>query len=196
MELTANFATRTVKVRQLGSNACCIEDSDLAKGSVDSLYEGKTLYVLNPKEYPHKIVFKISRDKDKKKTEKSRRSETLKRRAESDDSDDGKHKRAKRDEDTVDSGDSDDSERAAIVEEQLREMRAHFKKHSARKDSSSEEETSPQAKPKARKPIEALGEPADENIWKELGKLLVFTKKGVRASSKVCFRILCDCVSK
>ena len=182
MELTANYAKETVEVRQLGLRPSSIRDTDLTKGAVGTLDDGMILKILSTGEYGQRVEFSALGMTPNK--------EARKRPLDSGSCSPNIHtsKKQKLDNSAADDSenDSDDSERAAVVEEQLRQMREEMKKKAPKRsatelgDDVPEEPQLKKAKVKA-----ALGDPAEDSTWKEISKLMVYTKKGVRPGSKV-----------
>ncbi|XP_069461738.1 bifunctional polynucleotide phosphatase/kinase isoform X2 [Ambystoma mexicanum] len=197
VELFADWKQRTVRVTQLGANPTTVEELELKKGNSTTMKEGETLCLVNGL-YPQMVSFSGSKSArlspvtqakttartpsaqpkttSTKKTVKDffdpPRSENTKRstsgREALPESSSKRHKGASP------TADGSDSEEEALRKlKQLQETAANAQKANS---------TVP---PRSGSSTECRGEACQKDSWEEFGKLLVFSKKGVRPSSKI-----------
>ncbi|XP_077170380.1 bifunctional polynucleotide phosphatase/kinase [Paroedura picta] len=161
VELLANYAYRSVRVTQRGINPTSVEEIHLHCGDSTTLQEGETLCLVNGL-YHYCIRF----EQDSRSPKKTVREYFSPRRPVKED--DNVAQPPKRPRPSSPSEDEDDDPSVVEKLRQLQEMAALVEQA---------QEPSPQALP------DLPSHPHDS--WEDLGKLLVFTKKGVTPSAKI-----------
>nr|XP_056719440.1 bifunctional polynucleotide phosphatase/kinase [Euleptes europaea] len=161
VELLANYAYRSVRVTQRGVNPTSVEEIHLRCGDSTTLQEAETLCLVNG-QYRYCIRF----EQDSHSPKKTVREYFSPRRPLKEDDDMAQPPKRSR----ASSPSEDEDDDPSVVEKlrQLQEMAAQAKQ--AR-------QPSPQALPNL------SSHPRDS--WEDLGKLLVFMKKGVMPSAKI-----------
>lgn len=196
VELLADWQHQTVRITQLGVNPTSVEELELKKGDSTTMKEGETLCLVNGL-YPHTIRFTGSkpirppsasetkidvsarpRDTVPKRTVKdffgAHRPETSKRSSSSREAQAEPSSKKSKGESPMEQGSGSDSEEEANRKlKQLRETAALA--HQANST----------AVPRTGSSEVHSGDACPRDSWEEHGKLLVFNKKGVQASSKI-----------
>ncbi|XP_078511306.1 bifunctional polynucleotide phosphatase/kinase-like [Lissotriton helveticus] len=196
VELLADWQRQTVRITQLGVNPTSVEELELKKGDSTTMKEGETLCLVNGL-YPHTIRFTGSkptrppsasdtktdvsarpRDTIPKRTVKdffsAHRPENMKRSSSNREAQAEPSSKRPKGESPKEQGSGSDSEEEANRKlKQLQETAAHA--HQANST----------AAPKAGSSEVQRGDACPRDSWEEHGKLLVFNKKGVQASSKI-----------
>ncbi|XP_060076989.1 bifunctional polynucleotide phosphatase/kinase-like [Ylistrum balloti] len=202
LEITADWKTEVVTVKQTGNNSSALDGIELEKGRQCKLEDGATIYVLAG-QYPQNVEFgkeKIQHSKEK--LEKfNNKSQTKKRPAPDSEHQVNERKKARlsnsshvRKEST-----SEEDEHVNSIQEKLNRMKQSPKKHQDKKtsDSTSNLDVTPSTSKSSspgsskcddktlKKGADCLGPPREEAKWEHHDKLYVYTGKGVRSSSKI-----------
>nr|XP_033817011.1 bifunctional polynucleotide phosphatase/kinase [Geotrypetes seraphini] len=181
VELLADCENRSVRVTQLGVNPTSVEGMNLTQGSSTGMKEGETLCVVNG-QYQYTLAFSGSNGKPsapRKKTANPRTSSPKKTLRDyfsttSNNQQEPDKKKSKVQEDEKEGLDSENETAQKLKE--LQEMAAKAQKS---KKSKLVSETEPGSSGTNR------GQLCPKDSWEEHGKLLVFNKKGVEASTKI-----------
>ncbi|NP_001108303.1 polynucleotide kinase 3'-phosphatase [Xenopus laevis] len=198
VELVANLESRAVRVTQLGANPCSVGEALLKKGESILMKEDQILFMVNGL-HPYTVLFKEDSPKpagdagkiDKKspKTTKTAppsisskktivdffgasTSKGHKRRVQDDNTLAGSSNKKPKYQDTkAEAGQEwDDSE-----EEEIARKLAHLQETAAKANSNPSQTSS----------NDERGVVCSKDSWEEHGKLLLFNKKGIQASSKI-----------
>lgn len=200
VEITANWKTEEIAVKQLGSNSSAIDGIELQKGREVRLQLTSTLHILAGL-YPQKVeVTKQTSPKREKKEDtrtpcSSSTEKNKKKRAADTDINTNTKKLSppsKRQKMEKDDSESDEDEHIKSVEEKLKLLKK-LKKHHVKEE---KKEESPEKIPEqsnikqngneTKKFSEKKeGVPAPETKWDQFDKLVIYTRKGVCARSKV-----------
>ncbi|CAH2318932.1 bifunctional polynucleotide phosphatase kinase [Pelobates cultripes] len=200
VELVANFEKRVIRVKQLAGNPTMVGEVRLKKGESALMKEDQVLLMVNSL-HPYTMVFEEDNTKEPTTSRKSRApakvpkppahtgsprktivdffgasaSEGQKRRPRGEENSKPVSKKPKYQENaseaTEKQEDSDDEEEIA---KKLKDLQETAAKANMTKISTSQ--TSSEV---------SRGNPCSKDSWEEHGKLLVFSKKGVQASSKI-----------
>ncbi|XP_033754080.1 LOW QUALITY PROTEIN: bifunctional polynucleotide phosphatase/kinase-like [Pecten maximus] len=206
LEVTADWKTEVVTVKQNGNNSSALDGIELEKGRQCKLEEGATIYVLAG-QYPQKVEFVKEKVQNSNGTsEKSRSKTNTKKRPASDNVHNTKNNKKPRlsNSSTVKAkSSSEEEEHVKSVEEKLKMMKQSPKKHQEKKSSNSKHSssnanqtpsTSKSSSPgnskcsddePVKRGVNSLGPPRQDSKWEYHDKLYVYTGKGVRASSKI-----------
>lgn len=198
VEITANWKTEEIAVKQLGSNSSAIDGIELEKGREVRLQLSSTLHILAGL-YPQKVeVTKQTSPKKGKKEDthapcSSNEKNKKKRTADTDINTNTKKLSppSKRQKIEQDNSESDEDEHIKSVEEKLKLLKK-VKKDRVKED---ERKESPEKIPEQsniKKNCTEMkfsekkeGMPAPETKWDQYDKLVIYTRKGVCARSKV-----------
>lgn len=199
VEITANWKTEEIAVKQLGSNSSAIDGIELQKGREVRLQLTSTLHILAGL-YPQKVeVTKQTSPKREKKEDtrtpcSSSTEKNKKKRAADTDINTNTKKLSppsKRQKMEKDDSESDEDEHIKSVEEKLKLLKK-LKKHHVKEE---KKEESPEKIPEQSNikqngneknfSEKKEGVPAPETKWDQFDKLVIYTRKGVCARSKV-----------
>ncbi|KAM8927483.1 bifunctional polynucleotide phosphatase/kinase [Pelodytes ibericus] len=199
VELVANYERRVVRITQIGPNPTSVGEVKLKKGESTLMKEDHVLFLVNGL-YPYTVSFKEDSPKEATSSGKTKAklpvkktpaptgspkktivdffgastSEIQKRRPQDDGDNHSKpvSKRSKREEPEA-KGESDDSEEEEIANKlrALQETAAKANQTNVKASQGSSEVS--------------RGPTCTKDSWEEHGRLLVFNKKGVQASSKI-----------
>jgi hypothetical protein len=197
VEITANWKTEEIAVKQLGSNSSAIDGIELQKGREVRLQLTSTLHILAGL-YPQKVeVTKQTSPKREKKedtcTPCSSTEKNKKKRAADTDINTNTKKLSpptKRQKMEKDDSESDEDEHIKSVEEKLKLLKK-LKKHHVKEEKKESPEKIPEPsnikkngnEMKFSEKKESV--PAPETKWDQYDKLVICTRKGVCARSKV-----------
>ncbi|XP_031760697.1 bifunctional polynucleotide phosphatase/kinase isoform X2 [Xenopus tropicalis] len=199
VELVANLENRAVHVTQLGANPCSVGEAVLKKGESILMKEDQTLFLVN-RLHPYTVMFKEDSPKpaaDTGKINKKSPKNTIteppstsskktitdffgastskgKRRIQHDNTSTGSsNKKPKYQDPKAEAGEEwDDSE-----EEEIARKLSHLQETAAK--------AKPSENPSQVSSTDERGVACSKDSWEEHGKLLLFNKKGVQASSKI-----------
>ncbi|XP_069114593.1 bifunctional polynucleotide phosphatase/kinase-like [Argopecten irradians] len=202
LEVTADWKTKVVMVKQVGNNSSALDGIEMEKGRQCKLEDGATIYILAG-QYPQKVEFGKEKVKNSNDMSAESNGKTKKRPA----SDNGhsshntKKARISNSSTVTTESSSEEEEHVKSVEEKLQLMKQSPKKHQEKKLSNSKHSnenqtpsTSKLASPcsskcsddkTVKKGANCLGLPREDSKWEHHDKLYVYTGKGVRASSKI-----------
>lgn len=198
VEITANWKTEEIAVKQLGSNSSAIDGIELQKGREVRLQLTSTLHILAGL-YPQKVeVTKQTSPKREKKEDtrtpcSSSTEKNKKKRAADTDINTNTKKLSppsKRQKMEKDDSESDEDEHIKSVEEKLKLLKK-LKKHHVKEEKEESPEKIPEQSNIKKNGNEMKfsekkeGVPAPETKWDQYDKLVICTRKGVCARSKV-----------
>lgn len=196
LEITANWKTEEIAVKQLGSNSSAIDGIELEKGREVRLQLSSTLHILAGL-YPQKVeVTKQASPKKGKKEDthapcSSNEKNKKKRTADTDINTKKLSPPSKRQKIEKDHSESDEDEHIKSVEEKLKLLKK-FKKDRVKEDERKESTEKIPEQSNIKKNCTEMkfsekkeGMPAPETKWDQYDKLVIYTRKGVCARSKI-----------